>query len=243
MKNHERHTDLEIPFAGLVAEDEHAKVDTHCACGRGHEEDYPFGDTVSLSVSPLFGDMFVVGHDRKSDKVDEGEAAYENLFKGHVNTVTHRKVVFINNAYKIPGDQVVLTYYNVKCIVFASISTNLEVSKMQLTTENLAQFAGGQLEVQNPSENYLYRGEIESVVVEDGDVKVRFVWCAKGKEGGWINDDNLDYGASTMIYRAQEIGNGRLAMSSFITGETAVFFPPDGSKLDPAKVEGLVLAS
>lgn len=118
---------------------------------------------------------------------------------------------------------------------------------MDLDTENLARFKGGQLEVMNPSEGYVYRGEIESVEVANENVRVKFAWVARGKGGyppnGWINHDDLLYAASTAIYVATDIGDGRVAMSSAIVGETAVFFPPDGSKLDPAKVEGLKLAA
>ncbi len=117
---------------------------------------------------------------------------------------------------------------------------------MELNTTVLSPFKGGQLEIQNQGEGYIYRGEIESVVVEGDEVKVKFVWLAKGKgfpPAGWVNDDNLNYAASTVIYSANEIGGGRVAMNSPIVGEMAVFFPPDGSKLDPSKVEGLKLAA
>ena len=118
---------------------------------------------------------------------------------------------------------------------------------MQLSSETLARFKGGQLEIQNKNERYIFRGQIENVVVEDNIVKVKFAWLAKGKDGfppcRWIKDDNLDYAASTKIYFASEIGDGRIAINSPIVGEMAVFFPPDGSKLDPAKVEGLQLAA
>lgn len=118
---------------------------------------------------------------------------------------------------------------------------------MQLTPDALARFKGGQLEIQNQGEGYIYRGEIASVTVEDNSVKVRFAWLAKGKNGfppqGWIKDDSLDYAASTEIYHGSDIGDGRISMHSPIVGEMAVFFPPDGSKLDPTKVEGLKLAA
>jgi hypothetical protein len=116
---------------------------------------------------------------------------------------------------------------------------------MQLSTETLGRFKGGQLEIQNQKEDYIYRGEVATVEVVDKSVKVKFAWLAKGKNGfppdGWINDDNLYYAASTEIYFARELGDGRVVMNSPIVGEIAVFFPPDGSKLDPAKVEGLKL--
>ncbi len=117
---------------------------------------------------------------------------------------------------------------------------------MIVSTETLARFVGGQLEIQNEGEYYIFRGEVETVEVVDKNVKVKFAWLAKGKNGfppdGWINDDNLDYAASIEIYFATDIGDGRVAMNSPLVGEFAVFFPPNGSKLDPAKVDGLKLA-
>ena len=119
---------------------------------------------------------------------------------------------------------------------------------MEITTEVLSRFVGGQLEIQNQNEGYLYRGEIESVEVDDESIKVKFAWLAKG-EGypllpeRWVNDEKLDYAVSRMLSSASDIGDGRVSIHVSIVWELLVFFPPDGSKLDPAKVEGLVLAS
>ena len=120
---------------------------------------------------------------------------------------------------------------------------------MQLTTQAVAKFTGGQMEIQNQGEGYLYRGEVESIAVENNELKVKFVWLAKW-EGfpplpkKWVKDDRLDYAASLEIYSASDIGAGteggnRLCLQSGIVGETVVLFPPDGSKLDRAKVEGI----
>lgn len=118
---------------------------------------------------------------------------------------------------------------------------------MQLTQAILDRYAGGQLEIQNKTEGYLYRGEVERAWIEDGDLCVRFVWFAKG-EGyppfpkRWVNEDDLDYKVSMQFASASEVSDGRVSFSVMYVGELGVFFPPDGSKLDPAKVEGLVLA-
>ena len=125
---------------------------------------------------------------------------------------------------------------------------------MQLTTQTVARFIGGQMEIQNQNEGYMFRGEVKTIAVENNELKVKFAWLAKG-EGyppfpkKWVNEDNLDYGASLEIYSASDIGPGstddgiggdsRLCLNSSIVGETVVLFPPNGSKLDPAKVEGL----
>lgn len=126
---------------------------------------------------------------------------------------------------------------------------------MQLTTQVVARFTGGQIEIQNQNEGYIYRGEVKTIAVENNELRVKFVWLAKG-EGfpplpkKWVKDDRLDYTASLEIYAVRDIGSSghdtggdsRLCLNSSIVGETVVLFPPNGSKLDPAKVEGLQLA-
>ena len=119
---------------------------------------------------------------------------------------------------------------------------------MQLTTERLAAFVGGDMEIQNESEGYLYRGPIERATVEGGEVRVRFKWLAKNDGGPssptstWTKDDRPDYSASLQIYSVSDIGDGRICLNSSITGETVVLFPPGGSKLDPARVANLEAA-
>lgn len=118
---------------------------------------------------------------------------------------------------------------------------------MQLTQEMVTPFVGGQIEVQNQNECYLYRGEIATISVQDGDLVVTMTWMAKG-EGypplphRWVNDDRLDYRLTLLMAPTSDIGDNRLCITSPIVGETVILFPPDGSKLDPSKVEGLRIA-
>lgn len=118
---------------------------------------------------------------------------------------------------------------------------------MRLDTEILKRYVGGQLEVQNSGEGYFYRGEIADVFVENNEMRVRLSWNAKG-EGfppiprKWVKDNShLNYAVSLEIYAVSDIGDDRICLNSSIIGETAVLFPRNGSKLDPSKVEGLVL--
>ena len=113
--------------------------------------------------------------------------------------------------------------------------------------QDVKRYVGGQMETQNPSEEYMYRGEIATISIENDELRVRFAWLAKG-EGypplpqRWVNDtdpSHLNYAASLEIYSASDIGDGRLALHSQIVDETVVLFPSDGSKLDPSKVVGL----
>ena len=126
---------------------------------------------------------------------------------------------------------------------------------MQLTSQAVERFKGGQMEIQNENEGYMYRGEVETIVVENNELRVKFAWLAKG-EGfppipkKWVNDDKLDYVASLEAYSASDIGSSghevggdsRLCLNSPIFDETVVLYPPNGSKLDPSIVEGLQLA-
>jgi len=51
---------------------------------------------------------------------------------------------------------------------------------MRLTTRDLQRFVGGQMEVQNEREGYLYRGEINTISVTDGSLCVDHSWVARG---------------------------------------------------------------
>lgn len=118
---------------------------------------------------------------------------------------------------------------------------------MQLTQDMVDRYVGGQIEIQNQIEGYIYRGEIETITVTDANFEVKLTWMAKG-EGypplphRWVNDDELNYGLSTLMMSVAEIGDNRLCITSVVSSETIVLFPPDGSKLDPSKVEGLQIA-
>ncbi len=126
---------------------------------------------------------------------------------------------------------------------------------MRLTQELLSRYIGGQAEIQNQIEGYILRGEIDGVVLEGDEVSIRFAWFAKGDgyppfPKRWVNEENLDYGLSLVegftsvsdIGPSGDGGANRIAIDSRISNELVVLFPPDGSKLDPAVVEGLVLA-
>jgi len=114
---------------------------------------------------------------------------------------------------------------------------------MQLTNEIAARYVGGQIEVQNAGEGYLYRGEIASIAVEgdddDATLKVTLRWMVKADgfppfPERWVHADNRSYHASLQIYSVSDIGDQRLCLSSFVVGETAVLYPPGGSTFDPS---------
>jgi len=125
-----------------------------------------------------------------------------------------------------------------------SLSKGLKSKKMELTTETLQRFVGGQAEIQNQHEGYLYRGEIKEAIIEGSDLTLRFNWQAQGvgyppMPEKWVKADHEDYKASLEIYSAKQDDEGRIILDSPIVGELTVLFPKGGSRLDPSKVEGL----
>lgn len=115
---------------------------------------------------------------------------------------------------------------------------------MQLTPDILDRYKGGQAEIQNPREGYMFRGEVDDIYVSGGTLTIRFAWMAEAKgfpplPARWVNYTPRDYRASLELYSVSDIGDGRIALQSLIVGETTVLFPAGGSTLDPSKVEGL----
>lgn len=123
---------------------------------------------------------------------------------------------------------------------------------MQLTEEILAPYIGGQLEVQSAKGGYLFRGEVENIFLKDIELFVHFAWLVKDENfppatGDWKRErlkNRLQYAVNLKIYSARDLGpseqggDARLGLFSAVTGETAVFFPPNGSKLDLSKIQG-----
>jgi hypothetical protein len=119
----------------------------------------------------------------------------------------------------------------------------------QLTKEDVTPYVGGQIEIQNPNEGYIFRGEILTITINgEGDsavLSVTLSWMARGiglPPIGWETDDELDYGLGLAMSVTSRLSDARLRVKPSIIGEIIVLFPPGGSRLDPALVEGLVLA-
>jgi len=138
---------------------------------------------------------------------------------------------------------------------------------MNLTHDAVQRFVGGEAEIHNEIERYLYRGEIERIAVDGvGDaatLKIKFAWSAKGEGipeggqlipmGGWVKDDDLEYGLGLMMSSTRDIGPGstpdgdiggdnRLRIEALVSSELIILYPPNGSKLDRSKVRGLKAA-
>jgi len=125
--------------------------------------------------------------------------------------------------------------------------------KIGISIKDIEGYKGGQMEIQNQAEGYFYRGEVDTITVdtERHEIRVKFAWLAELDEGKWVKDNNLDYTMSLVACSANNIGpsaphiggGDRLVFDCASTGDFITLFPPDGSKLDPARVEGLQLAT
>lgn len=113
---------------------------------------------------------------------------------------------------------------------------------MQVDQATLDRFVGGEIEIQNQNERYIYRGEISGVVLDGDKLHFDLAWMAKGVgyppfPTGWERAHTLAYDVNLMIYVFSDIGDDRLNLSSFISGEVTVLFPPNGSKLDQSLIK------
>lgn len=113
---------------------------------------------------------------------------------------------------------------------------------MQVDQAVLDRFVGGEIEIQNQNERYIYRGEVSKVTLDGDKLHFDLAWMAKGVgyppvPTGWERDQTLEYDVSLMLYSVSNISDDRLCLSSFISGETSVLFPPNGSKLNQSLIK------
>ncbi|MFA6445683.1 MAG: hypothetical protein WCW14_00320 [Candidatus Paceibacterota bacterium] len=121
---------------------------------------------------------------------------------------------------------------------------------MNLTTEMVQRFVGGQAEIQNPIEGYLYRGEIKDIsIIHCYRLRITFAWMAKGIDfppvpKGWVLDEMMTYEIGLDAYDvcnigpSQDGGDDRICLNSFL-GETTILFPPNGSKIARPNIIGV----
>lgn len=109
---------------------------------------------------------------------------------------------------------------------------------MTISSTEWSQYDGGQIEVQNNNEDYLYRGEIKTARIVGNELVVTLAWMAKmGKDTKWHTSTRTTYQASLEIYSEPLLDKGRLFLFSPITGEMVSLFPSNyPSKLEKPEV-------
>jgi hypothetical protein len=123
------------------------------------------------------------------------------------------------------------------------------MSRIKLTQSQLDRYVGGQIEITMPGAGEVYRGEIATAVLDGDVIHFTMTWMAANTfpPNDWTKDDKLTYDLELRVFfTIQDIGPGseggnRLLLESPPLDERIVLYPPDGSRLDPSRVVGLVL--
>ncbi len=115
---------------------------------------------------------------------------------------------------------------------------------MELTNELVRRFTGWQMEVKaDGREHYLYRGQIKTIAIESGVLRVMFAWLAKRLGGRWVNDTGVDYRVDVeniFAHEFRELSEGRFYYHQMFTDEGVTLFPPNyPSNLERNQVDGL----
>ncbi len=106
---------------------------------------------------------------------------------------------------------------------------------------SLQTYVGGQMEIQKNSPLQISRGEIEKIELDAKSMRVRFRWLATQNRGKWVKTDTLEWERSSACLSFGDAKQSRIMIQVAGNEEIAILFPPDGSRLDPKRVEGLVL--
>lgn len=103
------------------------------------------------------------------------------------------------------------------------------------------------MEIQGINIESIYRGEVESITLDESAIRVKFKWLAilKGFPPKWTANGELAYKVRLDYYDVRNVGpsagkvggGNRLFMQSPIMDDVVVLYPPDGSKIDPDDVK------
>ena len=94
-------------------------------------------------------------------------------------------------------------------------------------------YVGGQMEVQNPYEGYMYRGEISEIGIEGDKLKIEFDWVSKAKEFSpaqpvWARHKEMSYSIDLRAYTPLDVGGGEFAIHSRSSNREVVMLLPKG---------------
>lgn len=114
-----------------------------------------------------------------------------------------------------------------------------------LTTELLARFKNGRLEIQSVQHKTIHCGEIKDITVRASLLEARFTWIALARgypvPHGWYAIRN-EHAYITNIGLVQPLNKsgGRIVLNNTHRLETAILYPADyPTLLQPYAVEGL----
>lgn len=122
---------------------------------------------------------------------------------------------------------------------------------MQLTNEMVQRFVGGQIgTISSWDDGDVCRGQIATIVIQNGVLKVGLVWFAKDDgvnpvNRRWVKVDKFEYNVNLFACSSiQNIGPGlkgsdQFCLVSNIEEVVITLYPPDGDLLDRSRVEGL----
>ena len=116
-----------------------------------------------------------------------------------------------------------------------------------LTTENMAVYVGGQVEIigsKSNADQYHFRGQIAKIEVipehgrpqpfgagQDAVLQIDFEYICEAKPGeAYKPSENKPYALSLLVCAVSDIGMGRLCVNSSILDEMAIFYPPSHNK-------------
>jgi hypothetical protein len=115
---------------------------------------------------------------------------------------------------------------------------------VKLTQDILDRYKGGQLEIHDPHEGYLGRGEIAHISLDADVVEVVFSWRAEllgypQSSTHWVSTTELNYTIRLMDYNYSDIGLRRIWLSSRYADQTVTltFYMPGEPGLHLADVE------
>ncbi len=121
---------------------------------------------------------------------------------------------------------------------------------MRWTTEMLAEelpnFSGGQLEIQNKIKGYHLRGEIQAARATGDELEVIFKWLARSENDRWVKDSRIKYLVSLFLANSVDVGTEpetgleRICFNLLVSNELILFIPPGAkSRLNLKEVAGL----
>ncbi len=99
------------------------------------------------------------------------------------------------------------------------------IQVIEPTQEMLSKFIGGQHEVHDKRNTYVYRGEIQNMTLCEGTISITYVWQAKLVDGIWYEVKPETYATDITVSLFAARRDGVLCYQTTIIGEIGTLFP------------------